>query len=156
MKYAFQFRPGLTILCLSLPLYIYAFFSFKSYFYNGLHGLFISSFFIDLFHPLANYSIFSIEMSAILGGLLIGTGVSLLLLVQASTGGGDLLALMIAKVSHLNVGLVIFFIDTIVILTGSILIRETTMIYSFLLITVIGITTYMITHRFQEKNSIEA
>lgn len=151
IKYAFGLKPGLTIITLSLPLYIFAFFRYKSYFYNGLHGLLISSFFIDLFHPLSLWPPTSIIISAIIGGLFVGTGVSLLLLVNASTGGGDLLALMISKASSLNVGLVILMIDIIVILSGSIAIRETTMIYSFILICVIGGTTYAITKNMRIK-----
>lgn len=152
MKYAFHVKPGLTIIFLSIPLYLFAFFRYKSYFYNGLHGMLLSSFFIDLFQPLSTLGPFSILLSALIGGLIIGTGVSLLLIVGASAGAGDLLALMIANASSLNVGLVIFIIDIIVILSGSILIRKTTMIYSFLLITIIGITTYMITKNSQIKN----
>lgn len=152
MKYAFGLKPGLTILILSIPLYIFAFFRYKTYFYNGLHGLLISSFIIDLFHPLSLWPSAPILYSAIIGGVFVGTGVSLLLLVKASTGGGDLLALMIANASLLNVGLIIFMIDTIVILSGSIAIREATMFYSFILICVIGLTTYTITNRFANNN----
>jgi len=152
MKYAFGLKPGLTILILSIPLYIFAFFRYKTYFYNGLHGLLISSFIIDIFHPLSIGPSAPILYSAIIGGVFVGTGVSLLLLVKASTGGGDLLALMIANASLLNVGLIIFMIDTIVILSGSIAIREATMFYSFILICVIGLTTYTITNRFANNN----
>lgn len=151
LRYAFGLKPGLMIITLSLPLYIFAFFRYKNYFYNGLHGLFISSFFIDLLHPLSLLLPPPLSFSIIGGGLLVGTGVSLLLIVNSSTGGGDLLALMIANTSALNVGLVILIIDTIVILSGSIAIREATMIYSFLLICIIGITTYTITNKFAEK-----
>jgi len=152
LKYAFNLKPGLMIIMLSLPLYIFAFFRYKSYFYNGLHGVLISSFFIDLFQPLSLWPSAPLLYSAIVGGVFVGTGVSLLLLVNASTGGGDLLALMISNASSLNVGLVIFMIDTIVILSGSIAIREATMIYSFILICVIGITTFTITNKFAKKN----
>lgn len=152
IKYAFNLKPGLTIIALSLPLYIYAFFRYKNYFFNGLHGLLISAFFIDLFQPLSLWTSPPILSSAIVGGMFVGTGVSLLLLVNASTGGGDLLALMIANASALNVGLVIFMIDLVVILSGSIAIREVTIIYSFILICVIGITTFTITKKFSNKN----
>lgn len=149
LNYAFQLKPGLMIILLSIPLYIFAFFRYKSYFFNGLHGVLISAFLIDWLQPLSLWSATPILFSAILGGLFVGTGVSLLLLVKASTGGGDLLALMIAQASGLNVGLVIYMIDLLVILTGSILIRETTMFYSFILITVIGFTTYTLTNIFK-------
>lgn len=146
LKYAFGFKPGLTIIILSLPLYVIAWLYFRPFFYNGLHGLLISSFFIDFFEPLSQgVTPAPLIVSSLTGGLLLGTGIGLLLLVQASTGGGDLLALMLAKITAINVGIIIFIMDTIVILLGGFLIQESTIIFSFLMIFMIGLTTYTIT-----------
>lgn len=149
-NYAFDFRPGLTTIIVSLPLYIYALVYYRSYFFNGLHGLFICSFFIDLLYPLSTLSHTpNISMSALFGGIFIGTGVSLMLLVKVSTGGGDLLALIISKTTSVNVGLIIFIIDMLVILWGSLYLHETEMIiFSLMMIFVIGLTTYIITRGF--------
>lgn|SRR5690625_598238 len=146
-NYAFGFRPGLTTIIVSLPLYLYALIFYRSYFYNGLHGLLICSFFIDLLYPLSTVPHSkSILISAIFGGIFIGTGVSLMLLVKVSTGGGDLLALIISKATLVNVGLIIFIIDMLVILWGSLYLQETEIIiFSFIMILVIGFTTYTIT-----------
>lgn len=146
-NYVFGLKPGLTTIVVSIPLYIIAWFNFRTYFYNGLHGLLICSFFIDLFHPLSTLPHTPpILVSALTGGLLLGTGVGLMLLVKVSTGGGDLLALMLSKVTFMNVGLIILTIDIIVILSGALAIRETEMIlYSFIMILMIGFTTYTMT-----------
>lgn len=151
-NYAFGLKPGLTTIVVSIPLYIFAWFYFRSFFYNGLHGLLICSFFIDLFYPLSTIADQTpMFISALVGGLLLGTGVGLMLLVKVSTGGGDLLALMISKATSINVGLIILTIDIIVIFSGALTIRETEMIfYSFLMILIIGLTTYAITKRFGE------
>ncbi|MFB4169893.1 YitT family protein [Virgibacillus sp. JSM 102003] len=144
-KYTLGLKPGLTIIVLSLPLYIYAWFHFRSYFYNGLHGLLVTSLLIDYFHPLSTWHTAPILVSAITGGFLIGTGIGIMLLTKTSTGGVDLLALMIAKSTSLNVGIIIFIIDCIVILFGWTVIQETTIIFSSLMVTMIGLTTFTIT-----------
>lgn len=144
-KYALGLKPGLTIIVLSLPLYIVAWFRYRSYFYNGLHGLLVSSFLIDFFHPLSSFHSVPILIGSIFGGLLIGTGVGIMLLVKISTGGSDLLALMLAKFTSLNVGIFILFIDSLVILFGWLVIQEATIIYSSLMVMMIGLTTYAIT-----------
>lgn len=144
-KYTFGLKPGLTIILLSLPLYIYAWFRFRTYFYNGMHGLLVSSFLIDYFHPLSSLNTAPILISALTGGFLIGTGIGIMLYTKTSTGGTDLLALMISKATSLNVGMIILFIDGLVILLGSTVIKETTIFYSSLMVIVIGLTTSLIT-----------
>ncbi|MEN2768405.1 YitT family protein [Ornithinibacillus xuwenensis] len=147
-KYAFGFIPGLTIIILSLPLYVIAYFYYKSYFYNGIHGLLVTSFFIDLLRPIAHYSSTPIFMSSLIGGLLIGIGVSILLTNNISTGGSDLLALILARLSSINVGVIILIFDSLVILTGSIVIPQTNILYSTVLVSMVGITTFLITGYF--------
>lgn len=154
IKYAFGFKPGLTIIILSLPLYIIAWLYFRSYFYNGLHGLLISSFFIDFFEPLSHWTNAApLMINSLTGGLLVGTGIGLLLIVQASTGGGDLLALMIANITAINVGIIIFIMDTFVILMGGYFIQESTVVFSFLMVVMIGLTTYTLTKYFSDQPS---
>ncbi|GAA0589059.1 hypothetical protein GCM10009001_01190 [Virgibacillus siamensis] len=146
-KYTIGLKPGLTIILLSLPLYMYAWFYFRTYFYNGIHGLLVSSFLIDLFHPLSTLHTAPILISALTGGVLIGTGIGMMLYTKISTGGTDLLALMISKSTSLNVGMVILFIDGLVILIGSTVIKETTIFYSSLMVGVVGLTTSVITKK---------
>lgn len=152
-NYAFGLKPGLTTIIISLPLYIVAWFYFRSYFYNGLHGLLVCGFFIDLLYPLSTWSNTSpIMISVILGGLLLGAGVGIMLLVKVSTGGGDLLALMISNKTGINVGLIILMIDILVISSGILIIHEKSrVLYSFLMIIVIGFITYMFTKRIQRE-----
>lgn len=144
-KYAFDLKPGLTIIVLSFPLYMIAFYYYRSYFYHGIHGLLVSSFFIDLFRPISLYSSVPIIVSTMAGGLFIGIGISIMLKNNISTGGSDLLALMLAKITSVNVGVIILVIDSLVILIGSIIIPEATIFYSGMLILIVGFTTYFIT-----------
>lgn len=153
-KYAFNFPPGLTIIILSIPLYIIAFYYNRNYFYNGIHGLLVSSFFIDLFRPLSFYSYTPIVISSILAGLTIGIGMSIMLLNHISTGGSDLIALIFSKITSINVALIILVIDSLVILIGSIVIPESKILYSAILIIVVGFTTFFITSIWEHRKTV--
>lgn len=144
-KYTLGLKPGLTIIILSLPIYLFAWKYARTYFYNGLHGLLISSFFIDLFHSLSHIASFPILISSLSGGVLIGVGISFMLTTKSSAGGTDLLALMISKKTNINVGVLIFIIDILVIFIGSVFIPDAHIINSGIMIIVVGITTSVIT-----------
>lgn len=150
-NYAFGVKAGLTTIIVSIPLYLLSWFYHRPFFYNGLHGMLICSFFIDIFHPLSALgNEMPILMNALIGGFFIGTGVGMMLLVKVSTGGGDLLALMLAKATTMNVGLIILTMDIFIILGGALAIREVEVIsYSLAMIFMIGLTTYTITKRSQ-------
>lgn len=150
-KYTFDLKPGLTIILLSLPVYLFAWKYVRSYFYNGIHGLLISSFFIDLFHPLSHVSSFPILTSALSGGTLIGLGIGMMLKAKSSAGGTDLLALMISKMTAINVGILIFFMDIFVILLGWLLMPQAHIFFSAIMIVVIGITTSAVTSLSDEN-----
>lgn len=145
-KYAFNLQPGLTIIFLSFPLYLVAFFYNRKYFYNGVHGLLVSSFFIDLFRPLSYFSALPIFISSLSGGIVLGIGISIMLVNNISAGGSDLLALILSKITSINVGLIILCFDSIVILTGSLVIPETTLLYSVILVGAVGLTAFVFTN----------
>ncbi|GAB3057572.1 YitT family protein [Virgibacillus ainsalahensis] len=147
-NYAFGVKPGLTIILLSIPLYSIAFFYNRRYFYNGVHGLLVSSFFIDVFSTFTIWNPSSLLFSSLTGGVFIGTGIGIMLVSETSTGGTDLLALILAKRTAINAGIYIFMIDSIILLAGWFFIPEVTFIYSCIMVGIIGFTTSTILHRF--------
>ncbi len=148
-KYILGVKAGLTIIIFSLPIFTLAWFKYRRYFYNSLHGLLISSFMIDLLQPLRYYflSLIHIEafVSAIIGGILIGIGIGIMLRYETSTGGTDLLAQFFSKLFSINVGIVIFLIDMLVIGLGGILLSSETFLLSIVSITAVGVTTSILT-----------
>lgn len=80
-------------------------------------------------------------MSAILGGVGIGMGIGIMLRFGISTGGTDLLAQYISKLTYLNVGLIIMIIDFMIIAMGGFLISMETFLLSLITIIVGGIVT---------------
>ncbi|PAV28645.1 hypothetical protein CIL05_15235 [Virgibacillus profundi] len=150
-KYAFGFKPGLTIILLSIPLYMIAFYYNRTYFYNGIHGLLVSSFLIDLFQPISYWYPAPIFVSSLIGGIFIGTGVGMMLLSETSTGGTDLIALLLSRLTAVNAGIYIFMIDCMILLLGWSFIPEATFIYSCIMVGIIGLTTSTIIKLYGKK-----
>ncbi|MDN4527670.1 YitT family protein [Fictibacillus fluitans] len=145
VKYIWGFKVGMTIILLSIPIYFLAWKFDRRYFLNSLHGMLISSFVIDLLVPLNGFLHFPEMESAVAGGLLIGTGIGIMLRYETSTGGTDLLALFIARRSPLNVGIIIFFIDASVILAGLYFMGEGMFFYSMVTILSVAFATSSLT-----------
>ncbi|MFT9598213.1 YitT family protein [Mesobacillus sp.] len=141
VHYFYGWPTGLTMIVLSIPLYLLAWILERKYFFHSLHGLLASSLFIDLFSPLERGLHLGILPSAILGGILVGCGIGLMLRYETSTGGMDLLAQLIHKFLSINVGILIFIIDGIVILSGLKVIGMEKFMYSLLTITCVGLMT---------------
>ncbi|GAB7388531.1 hypothetical protein BSNK01_23690 [Bacillaceae bacterium] len=145
VNYLWGVKTGLTIILCSIPIYVLAWFRYRRFFYNSLHGMFISSFFIDLVYPYHELFLRYVQLpplaSSLAGGLLVGTGIGLMLRYETSTGGTDLLAQFLAKLFALNVGFVIFLIDAVVIALGGLLISAETFFLSTAAIVAVGLAT---------------
>jgi uncharacterized membrane-anchored protein YitT (DUF2179 family) len=144
--YWFGFKPGLTIILLSIPLYVIAFFKDRTLFYNSIHGLWLSSFMIDFFYQW--YDLYNLPplFSALTGGTLVGVGIGLMLRSDSATGGTDLLAQLISKGFGLNAGKLIFVIDSMVLLVGWPIIGMESFLYSLFAISTVGFFTTILTH----------
>lgn len=104
---------------LSIPIFALAWFKYRSYFFNSLHGMLLSSFFIDLFHNVNQVPIkFSPILSSFTGGVFIGFGIGLMLRFETSTGGTDLLAQYFSEFIKINVGIIILIMAVFVICLG--------------------------------------
>ncbi|WP_342598534.1 YitT family protein [Psychrobacillus sp. FSL H8-0483] len=145
LNYLWGLKAGLTIIVLSIPIFIIAWVSYRDYFYNSLHGMIISSLFIDFLKT--NDSLFLINpvYSSILGGVLVGSGIGLMLRFRTSTGGTDLIAQFLCDKTGINVGILIFFIDSFVILLGGILLSTDTLFLSVITIMFVALTTSLFT-----------
>lgn len=144
-KYLFGVPAGLVIICISIPIFTIAWLRYRSYFYNSLHGLLVSSFFIDLFHLKHPVPLLDSVWSSVAGGILVGLGIGIMLRAKTSTGGTDLLAQFIADISGINVGILIFIIDALVISLGGYLFSGHTFMLSIITICFVGLTTSVCT-----------
>ncbi|WML44764.1 YitT family protein [Neobacillus sp. PS3-40] len=145
LNYIFEFKPGLTFIFLNLPIYLLAYKYDRLYFFNGLLGAIISGFTIELLIPLKGMIHLPMLSSVLLGALIIGSGVALMLRNHISPGGLDLLALLVSKWSKLNVGIIIFIFDTLIIFSGMLLLHDPKLLYSLLIVSIVGLLTSLLT-----------
>ena len=68
-------------------------------------------FFMGLGHPLIE----DISMSVILGAILCGVGIGLVFVHNGSSGGTDIVAAMVSKVSNVSIGRTMIFTDMIIV-----------------------------------------
>jgi uncharacterized membrane-anchored protein YitT (DUF2179 family) len=148
IHYVFAVPTGLSMIILSIPLYIFAFIYYRHYFYNSLLGLVFCSFFLDMFAFLSDRLQFPILLSAVIGGSFIGLGIGLILQVGVATDGLDLFAQMVGKFSKVNVGIIIFVLDTLILLMGMKFFGLNIFFCSFLSILVVGFFTSILTIRY--------
>jgi uncharacterized membrane-anchored protein YitT (DUF2179 family) len=145
VNYLWGLKAGLMMILISIPIFFIAWMNYRDYFYNSLHGMFISSFFIDLFYPIHTFSQFNAISSSIIGGILVGLGIGMMLKYRTSTGGTDLVAQFLSDKTGINVGILIFLIDAVVILSGGLLLSHDTLLLSIVTILFVGITTSLFT-----------
>lgn len=153
VKYIWNIKIGATIICLSVPLYIIAWFYYRPFFYNSLHGLLFSSLMIDIGSVLRGIVKLDSLTSSIIGGMFVGAGIGIMLREDTSTGGTDLLAQFIAKLTNWNVGVIIFVIDMVIIAIGSRVVPTASFVHSLVVVTVVGIVTTMLTYMNQKNDS---
>ncbi|QNK89627.1 YitT family protein [Sporosarcina sp. resist] len=147
IHYAMGVKVGLTFLIVSIPIFMLAWKYYRSFFYNGIHGMLLSSLIMDLLYPLnmiGRELVISPLISAICGGIFIGVGVGIMLRLDISIGGTDLLAQMIARKLSINPGVMIFCIDILIVTMGSLLIPSVHLVLSFTTVIMVGITTSLI------------
>ena len=144
LHYYFDARVGLTMVLLSIPLFLYTWLRERLYFYHSLYGLFIAAFFIDWLAPMKHQLHLPILASSLLGGTFIGLGTGLMLRYQTSTGGTDLLAKLVSTSSSLNIGIVIFIIDGLIVTAGYRVLGLRTFLFSCIAILTVGIISSLI------------
>ncbi|MCD7963169.1 MAG: YitT family protein [Rikenellaceae bacterium] len=80
-------------------------------------------------------------LSAILGGAVSGTGVAMCFTQGGSTGGSDIVAMIVNKYRNISFGRIIMVCDTVIILSSYFIFREiSVIIYGFILIAVYSYT----------------
>ena len=145
--YLFGIKVGLTFLLVSIPIFIVAWIFYRPFFVNGIHGMLLSSFIIDLLYPvhlLGEKLPITPLVSAICGGIVIGIGIGIMLRLDISIGGTDLLAQMFAKKLAINPGLMILCLDILIVTVGSFVIHSAELMLSLVTVCCVGMMTSLI------------
>jgi uncharacterized membrane-anchored protein YitT (DUF2179 family) len=144
-NYLWHFSIGLTFIFLNIPVYLLAYKSDFHYFFYGLIGAVFSGFMIEILVPLRDVFHLPIISSVIIGGVIVGLGVGTMLRNHISPGGMDLLALLLAKWTKINVGIIAYAIDTVIIMSSLFLLREPRLLYSLLIVSIVGLLATVLT-----------
>jgi uncharacterized membrane-anchored protein YitT (DUF2179 family) len=144
-NYLWHFSIGLTFVFLNIPVYLLAYKSDYHYFFYGLIGAVFSGFMIEILVPLRDVFHLPIISSVIIGGVIVGLGVGIMLRNHISPGGMDLLALLLAKWTKINVGIIAYAIDTVIIMSSLFLLQEPRLLYSLLIVSIVGLLATVLT-----------
>ena len=135
MEILFKIPKPISTLIINLILFGFGFKTLKkSAILKTVVGIFMLSVFLAITDPLSAY-LYDIGISfgndllisSIFGGVLVGVGVGLTVLVDASTGGSDFAGIMLHKIiPHIGVATFILLIDTAVIVSSSLLLKDIT------------------------------
>lgn len=138
--YLFHVPVGVAMIILNVPLFIVAFFRIgKKFVLKTIVGTVLLSSFIDIlerFPPITKDSF----LACIYGGILMGIGTSIVLKVNSSTGGSDLLSYVVRSFNdRFKSGDLIIAIDTVIIILSIFVFKEVEIgLYSAIAIFLMG------------------
>lgn len=126
LNYLFSLPSGITLLFLNIPVLILGFMKFGGFFIIKTSlATVIVSFALTVTDLLLPAFTIDKVLAAVFGGLLMGLGLSLIMLRGATTGGVDIIAKLINKrFRHLTVGRIILIIDASVIALAALVYKD--------------------------------
>ncbi|HDR52662.1 MAG TPA: YitT family protein [Mariniphaga anaerophila] len=106
-------------------------------------GFILTSFFIDgitWLRPVGNAPLVDdVLLSSIFAGVLIGIGLGLIFKSRATSGGSDIIAMIIAKYTHLQLGKLMIYVDSVIVLMGLVAFKDWHIpLYSWVVIYITG------------------
>lgn len=104
-------------------------------------GFTLTSIFIDAQHWLFGYDplVDDVLLSSIFGGLLIGFGLGLIFKSKATSGGSDIIAMIIEKYTRLSLGQLMIYVDSAIVLIALAAFKDWKIpLYSWIVIYITG------------------
>jgi uncharacterized membrane-anchored protein YitT (DUF2179 family) len=143
LHYLFGTPIGLVALCFDIPLTIIGIKILGPRFgYKTVLGFSLTAIFTDTltyiwgFEPLVKGDAL---LSSIFGGVMVGLGLGLIFRSKATSGGSDIVAMIIAKYTRLPLGMLMIYVDSAVVLVGLLVFRDWKIpLYSWIVIFITG------------------
>lgn len=143
LHYLFGTPIGLVALCFDIPLTIIGIkFLGPRFGYKTVLGFSLTAIFTDTltyfwgFKPLVEGDAL---LSSIFGGVMAGLGLGLIFKSKATSGGSDIVAMIIAKYTRLPLGLLMIYVDSVIVLIGLAVFRDWKIpLYSWIVIFITG------------------
>lgn len=130
LYYFFDIPLSVTTLAINALLFVMGFWMLKkSSILKTVAGILFLSLFLEITEKFGSYTE-DMLIASIFGGILVGAGVGMTVMRDASTGGSDFAALMINKIiPHVSVATIIMVIDGIVIAASGIAFEDYTIMF---------------------------
>ncbi len=114
--YFLKIPMGLTILAFNIPLFLFAGYKLgKNFLFKSIVGTISYSIAIDILDKLTPLTQDSF-LGCIYGGIIVGLGTAIILKADSSTGGSDLVSVLVKKYnSNIRTSNVIIIVDTIIV-----------------------------------------
>ena len=120
-----SFSPGKILVAINILLIILAFiFLGKSMAIKTLVGSLLTTVFVGVFEELFAFSeplVGSMLLSSVIGASLIALASGIMFYVDSSSGGTDIIALIIKKFSSLQIGKALLVTDVLIVIVGGVL-----------------------------------
>ncbi len=130
------FSPGTILIAINFSLIVAAFIVLgKSMATKTLAGSVLTTVSVGVFKKLFSFEhpiIENLYASAVVGAIVIAVAGGIMFYVDSSSGGTDVIALIIKKFSHINIGKALLVTDILIVVVGGILSGITVLVSSFL------------------------
>ncbi len=143
LHHMFGFPTGLSALAMDIPLTIIGIKVLGPKFgWKTVLGFVSMAIFVDLLTyfqgdvPLVEGDAL---LSAIFGGVLLGVGLGLVFKSKATSGGSDIIAMMINKKTKIPLGQLMIYVDSVIVLVGLVAFKDWKIpLYSWIVIYIVG------------------
>ncbi len=143
LHYLFGTPVGMVALCFDIPLTLIGIKVLGPRFgYKTVLGFSLTAIFTDTltyfwgFEPLVKGDVL---LSSIFGGVLVGLGLGLIFRAKATSGGSDIVAMIIAKYTRLPLGMLMIYVDSVIVLVGLLVFQDWKIpLYSWIVIFITG------------------
>ena len=137
LNHLFDLPVGLMVLAINIPLIIAGFLVFgKKFIFKTAIATLVLSLSLDAMETFIKPFVTDVILAAIFGGIILGAGVSLVLLRGATTGGTDIIAKLINhRFPFVSMGRIVMAVDVIVVITSAVVYKNfESALYSVVLI----------------------
>lgn len=118
INYFANLPVGALIIVLNIPIFLLGLRTMgKKYVVSSLFGMVLSSVMIDVFHEILKIPAATQNeiLSSIYGGIMLGVGLGLVFRGRASTGGSDIIGMILSKYTGMSLGFGIMVTDFVII-----------------------------------------
>ena len=127
LNYFFKLPVGAMIIVLNIPIFLFGLRTMgKKYVLKSLIGMVLSSVMIDVFVEILKVRSATDNkvLASIYGGILLGIGLGIVFRGRASTGGSDIIGMVISKYTGISIGFGILVADFVIISASGFAFRD--------------------------------